>query len=105
MRFKQSLQILLLNFFLPRLVMAQVSLGDLSENIVSPMHTLIGFVYKACYVIGAGILLGAVLQYRRYRQNSAEVPFSRPIFLLLTGIVFILLPWIAHFSLGAEALA
>lgn len=94
--------ILFLLAFLPSIVFAaDVSLGQLSTSLMGPVSVLADLMYKICYVLGAMFLLGSVLQYKNHRDNPSQVPISRPILLLVFGLILIGFPFFAQLSSGA----
>jgi len=88
--------------FLPSVAFADdVSLGQLSTNLMGPVSVLAELLYKICYVLGAMFILGSVLQYKNHRDNPSQIPISRPILLLVFGLIFIGFPFFAQLSSGA----
>jgi len=96
--------VVILGFLSLTLAHAQISLGDMAENVLGPAGMLSGFIYKGCYIFGGGLIVASFIQYRRHRQNPSQVRLSQPVALFLFGIVFILLPLVAQLSLAPEAM-
>lgn len=85
-------------------VYADVSLGEASENIIGVLSSFQELAFKACYILGSALLLGALIQYRQHRNNPTEVRLSQPVFLLILGLVVILIPFLVKISAGATIL-
>ena len=77
------------------------SLGDLSDKLLLPMSLLTSALYNMSLAIGIALLFGALIQYKNYRNNPSQVPLSRPITLLVFGLVLLILPILTKFSEGA----
>jgi len=78
------------------------SLGDLSDRLLIPMSLLTSALYNMSLAIGIALLFGALIQYKNYRNNPSQVPLSRPIILLVFGLILIALPILAKFSESAH---
>lgn len=78
------------------------SLGQLANQTMEPVGVLTRTMYNICYVLGATMLLGSVIQYKNYRDNPSQVRLSRPIFLLVIGLVLLAIPFISGYSEGAS---
>ena len=74
------------------------SLGELSDRMMTPVSVLTSGLCNISLVIGISLLFGALIQYRNHKNNPGQVPFSRPIFLLIFGLILTGLPLIAKFS-------
>lgn len=74
------------------------SLGDLSDKLLLPMSLLTGALYNMSLAIGIALLFGSLIQYKNYRNNPSQVPLSRPITLLIFGVVLVVLPILTKFS-------
>lgn len=77
------------------------SLGDLSNRLLLPMSLLTSALYNMSLAIGIALLFGALIQYKNYRNNPSQVPLSRPITLLVFGVILVVLPILTHFSESA----
>lgn len=77
------------------------SLGDLSDKLLLPMSLLTGALYNMSLAIGIALLFGALIQYKNYRNNPSQVPLSRPITLLVFGVILVVLPILTKFSESA----
>lgn len=80
------------------------SLAQVSTGVLEPLGIFTQALYNICYIIGAMMLFGAIVQYREHRNNPAQTPFSRPVMLLLLGLLLILLPFIGKLSAGSSYL-
>lgn len=93
------------------LVMTQISYADepgslaqVSSNILGPVSLFTKTLYSACYVLGAMLIMSSIVQYRDHRNNPSQVPISRPVSLLIFGLLLIGLPWVGHLTAGASFL-
>lgn len=77
------------------------SLQQLARQGMEPISVLTRTMYNICYVLGGTMLLGSVIQYKNYRDNPSQVRLSRPIFLLVIGLVLLAIPFIGNYSEGA----
>ena len=77
------------------------SLCDLSDKLLLPMSLLTSALYNMSLAIGIALLFGALIQYKNYRNNPSQVPLSRPITLLVFGLVLLILPILTKFSESA----
>ena len=77
------------------------SLGDLSDKLLLPMSLLTSALYNMSLAIGIALLFGSLIQYKNYRNNPSQVPLSRPITLLIFGVILIVLPILTKFSESA----
>jgi hypothetical protein len=78
------------------------SLGDLSDKLLLPMSLLTGALYNMSLAIGIALLFGSLIQYKNYRNNPSQVPLSRPITLLVFGVILVVLPLLTKFSESAH---
>lgn len=78
------------------------SLGDLSDKLLLPMSLLTAALYNMSLAIGIALLFGSLIQYKNYRNNPSQVPLSRPITLLIFGVILIVLPLLTKFSESAH---
>ena len=77
------------------------SLGDLSDKLLLPMSLLTSALYNMSLAIGIALLFGSLIQYKNYRNNPSQVPLSRPITVLVFGVLLIVLPLLTKFSESA----
>ncbi len=78
------------------------SLGDLSDQLFVPLSVLVSTIYNISLVVGIALLFGALIQYKNHRENPGQVVISRPILLLVFGLILIVLPLLAKFSASAH---
>lgn len=81
------------------------SLGDVANNMLSPLGVITHTLYNICYILGGGLLVAAAIQYRDHRRNPLQVPLSRPIFLFIVGFILVALPFITTLSESASVVA
>lgn len=74
--------------------LAATNLGELANELSTPVDLFTSIIVKICYVIGFVLIVGSGLQYKRYRENPSEVRFSQPVLLFIFGVVVIILPLI-----------
>lgn len=101
-------KIIFLSFFIfstKIYALAPNSLGDLSDKLLLPMSLLTSALYNMSLAIGIALLFGSLIQYKNYRNNPSQVPLSRPITLLIFGLVLISLPILTKFSESALLVA
>ena len=77
---------------------ALVTFGESAGNIMRPMSVATNAIYGLCYIIGTAFFLGGLVQYRNYRRNPQQVRFGTVILLIVTGIILVVLPFLAKFS-------
>ena len=65
------------------------------------MSLLTSALYNMSLAIGIALLFGSLIQYKNYRNNPSQVPLSRPITLLVFGVLLIVLPLLTKFSESA----
>lgn len=68
-----------------------VSVGDVAGNIFSVGMDVRSVIKFVCVVAGISLILGSILQYKKYRQNPVETRFSNVIFTFVVGVSLILL--------------
>lgn len=83
-----------------------ISLGEMSREFMGgPLGGIASAAFSICYVIGAGLLMTALIRYRQHRQNPNRIRLSEVSYCLIFGFSLILLPWLVqHFSTGAQIL-
>lgn len=91
-------------FFEIKLAHADSSIAQLSSNILGPVSLFTKTLYNACYIIGTMLIMSSFVQYRDHRNNPSQVPISRPVLLLIFGLLLIGLPFIGHLTAGASFL-
>ncbi|BBB15909.1 Dot/Icm secretion system protein IcmD [Candidatus Rickettsiella viridis] len=95
-------KIVAFSFFMSMNVYAANSLGELTDRMMLPFSVLTSALYNISLAIGIALLFGALIQYKNHKNNPGQVPFSRPITLLIFGVVLIVLPILAKLSESAH---
>lgn len=80
------------------------NIGQVSVNILGPAKGVAHAINAACYIMGVGFLLAALLQYKYHRENPQQVRISTPIFLVLMGLFILAVPFVAMHSSGGAFL-
>jgi Ca2+/H+ antiporter len=78
------------------------SLGDLSDKLLFPMSVLTAALYNISLAIGVALLFGAFIQYRNHRKNPGQVLLSRPVTLLVFGLILLVLPVLVKISESSQ---
>ncbi len=73
---------------------ADQDVAGFSGQIYKGFMALIQLSYIMCWVGGAGMIFGALIQYKAHRDNPQQVRLSRPFVFLAFGIVFICIPFL-----------
>lgn len=76
--------------------------GQVVNNILSPVSAFTAAFYKICYAMGILLIIGSGVQYRMYRKNPVQIRLGNVFFLLLVGIVVFCLPFVAKLSNSAK---
>src|SRR5437773_1837355 len=96
--FNLSLQIPLL-FFFPMCSVASdassVGMSAVALNLMEPITLFGDFIQTACFIIGASFLFASLIKYFEHRRSPTMVPIGTVIFLLISGIILILLPFLS----------
>jgi hypothetical protein len=74
------------------------SLGAISDELMVPAAGIAKMLFYISFICGAGFFLGALIQYKYYRENPQQVRLSTPITLLILSIVLIGFPLVLIFS-------
>lgn len=86
---KRLITIAMLSFI--NFAYASESFGDVAKNMLQPLTALSSLVHAVCFIAGAGMLGGAFIRYRHYRNNPVEATLSSVIALIIIGIALIVL--------------
>lgn len=82
---------------------SQESLGQLSTQLLNgPVSVLGNFLYIVFYVAGGMMIGGSLIQYKAHRDNPLQVPISRPIFMLILGLVLVATPFAIRLTVGGS---
>ena len=84
---------------------ASYAIGSLGQNLMGVAANISSLVSGICLVIGLSLLAGAVIQYRQHRRNRLMTPISKPIFMLILGLVLVCVPLLERFAPGGEILS
>lgn len=77
---------------------ASPSLGQISDSLMGPTEIVTKLVLVACYMVGVGLVIFALAQYKQHRQSPKLVPLTTPILLLILGIIALLIPYVTTMS-------
>lgn len=80
------------------------SLGGAAENALEPIGILTKTLYNFSLIFGICFILGSVVRFKEYRENDSQTPISRPIVMLVFGIVMVGIPLIAKLSDSATCI-
>lgn len=96
---------IILFFFVDKLAYAYAerapsgpSLGDMANTVMEPVSVFTKVMFTLCYIIGAGLIVGSLIQYKEHRVNPVYMPISRPIIMCILGLALIVIPFIVHLS-------
>lgn len=73
---------------------SSTSAGDVAGNIFGVGMNVRAIVRFVSIVAGVSMILGSLLQYKKYRQNPVETTLGTVIFTFVVGICLILLSFI-----------
>ncbi len=80
------------------------SLGDAAIKALEPVSVFTATLYNICYILGTLFLLGSIIRFKEYRENPSQTPISRPLTVLLFGLVLFAVPFIAKLSTSSHLL-
>ena len=72
------------------------SIKNISDGLMGPVGFLTDMMHYASYVIGAMMIIGAIMQYRIHLQNPKLTPLLTPITMVLIGTLLLLVPYLAN---------
>jgi len=75
--------------------------GNVADNMMTPVTLFSDLVYTGCLVIGASFLFASIIKYREHRRSPLMVPMSTVVFLLIAGILLVLLPFLSYIDASA----
>jgi hypothetical protein len=90
---------------IPSVVFAAGSSGGLTDifsSLVGVGMSVHDLIQAICIVTGSALLLGAVIQYKKYRQNPIETKLSTVIINIAVGIALIILAFIPPQFVGSK---
>lgn len=70
------------------------SIGDIGQNLFGAEMEIHDFIQAVCVTSGIALILGALLQLKKHRQNPIETRLSTVIFNLVIGLLLIALAFI-----------
>lgn len=73
---------------------SSISAGDIAGNIFGVGMDVRAIVRFVSIVAGVSMILGSLLQYKKYRQNPVETTLGTVIFTFVIGVGLILLSFI-----------
>lgn len=76
-----------------------VGLGDLANNMLSPISILRHVFTAISFVLGVYMVTNAIMKYLRFRQNPQESPISTVIFMAILGALLIFIPFLHHITI------
>lgn len=85
--------VFLLLLITPFSVFAEISLGEASQNLMTPVSFITKLALLSCYIIGIALILASIAQYKIHRQSPKLVPLTTPITLLILGLTAIGIPY------------
>ncbi len=77
----------------PFSLFADISLGEASTNLMTPVSFITKLALLSCYIIGIALVLASIAQYKIHRQSPKLVPLTTPITLLILGLTAIGIPY------------
>lgn len=77
-------------------------LTDIFNSLVGVGMTVHDLIQAVCIVTGSGLLLGAIIQYKKYRQNPIETKLSAILINVVVGIALIILAFIPPQFVGGK---
>lgn len=77
----------------PFSLFADISLGEASTNLMTPVTFVTKLALLSCYIIGIALILASIAQYKIHRQSPKLVPLTTPITLLILGLTAIGIPY------------
>lgn len=83
---------------LPSTVWGDPSLGDVADSLMTPTEIITKLTVVASYIVGVGLLIFAIAQYKQHRQSPKLVPLTTPIMLVILGVCALLIPYVSIIS-------
>lgn len=77
---------------------AWASLEDVADNLMGPTEIITKLTVVASYIVGVGLVIFSIAQYREHRKSPKLVPLTTPILLLILGVCALLIPYISVIS-------
>lgn len=76
-------------------------LGGVAQNMMDPVGLFSDFVYSGAIIIGISFLFASVIKYKEHRRSPLYVPISTVVFLLITGLLLLLMPFLSYLDSNA----
>lgn len=70
------------------------SIGDIGQNLFGAEMTIHDFIQAVCITAGVALILGAMVQFQKYRKNPIATKLSTVIFNIIIGLLLIGLAFI-----------
>lgn len=71
-----------------------LSVGDIGQNLFGAEMTIHDFIQAVCITAGVALILGAMVQFQKYRRNPIATKLSTVIFNIVIGLLLIGLAFI-----------
>ncbi len=69
------------------------SIAQISGDLMGPTAIITKMVLVACYMVGVGLIIFSLAQYKQHKQNAKLVPLGTPIILFILGAGTLLIPY------------
>lgn len=77
---------------------ASASVGSISEEMMGPTEILTKLTVVASYIVGVGLIVFAIAQYKQHRRSPKLVPLTTPILMLILGVICVVIPYFSIIS-------
>lgn len=74
------------------------SIEDVTDNLMGPTEIITKLTVVASYIVGVGLVIFSIAQYREHRKSPKLVPLTTPIMLLILGTCALLIPYVSVIS-------
>lgn len=75
--------------------------GGVAQNMMDPVTLFSDFVYTGCLVIGGSFIFASIVKYTEHRRNPLHVTMSTVVFLFVSGVLLLLLPFLSYLDSSA----
>ncbi len=79
------------------------SIGGIADNLLGPAAGLTKVMFGICFVLGVGLVVGGIVQYKYHRENPQQVRLSTPLLMWFLGLILIAIPLVTkyyHYATG-----
>ncbi len=84
-------------FFLGLYLLASWAWAEgLADSFNSMLYFTNNFVDKIVIITGSGLCVGGLIQFKQHRDNPIAVPLSKPIWMILIGLMLVGLAYIPN---------